>query len=294
MKSMTGFGQARLQGEESNYEVNVKTVNGRFLEVRFHAPREMVSLEPELKKLLSEHFMRGTVDIFISRRMKTLSAPGKVMINEDLAKDYLKAFTQLSKKLKIKCQPTLELLTRQPDIVRLEDTGDYLEKDKKAVLQAFRKAMEACAAEREREGLALKKEMQKILGQLEEHVAQITSLREEANKTLQDRFIQKIENRLKATSTEVDQQRLMQEIVLQLEKSDINEELQRLEEHIKNYKKMLVSVTSEGKKMDFYTQELLREVNTIGSKSQVAKLTQAVVEAKTMIERLREQVQNIE
>ena len=92
----------------------------------------------------------------------------------------------------------------------------------------------------------------------------------------------------------MDQQRLMQEIVLQLEKSDINEELQRLQEHIKNYKKLLVSASSEGKKMDFYTQELLREVNTIGSKSQVAKLTQAVVEAKTMIERLREQVQNIE
>lgn len=294
MKSMTGFGQARLQGEESIYEVNIKTVNGRFLEVRFHAPREMVFLEPDFKKLLSEKFMRGTVDVFISRRMKTLSATGKVVINTALAQQYLKEFTQLSKKLKIKFQPTVELLTRQLDIVRLEDAGDYLEKDKKTVLQAFHKAMDACAVERDREGLALRKEMQKILAQLEEHVAQITSLREEANKTLQERFISKIENRLKATSTEIDQQRLMQEIVLQLEKSDINEELQRLEEHIKNYKKILVSATSEGKKMDFYTQELLREVNTIGSKSQVAKLTQAVVEAKTMIERLREQVQNIE
>ncbi len=294
MKSMTGFGQARLQGEESIYEVNIKTVNGRFLEVRFHAPREMVFLEPDFKKLLSEKFMRGTVDVFISRRMKTLSATGKVVINTALAQQYLKEFTQLSKKLKIKFQPTVELLTRQLDIVRLEDAGDYLEKDKKTVLQAFHKAMDACAVERDREGLALRKEMQKILAHLEEHVAQITSLREEANKTLQERFILKIENRLKATSTEIDQQRLMQEIVLQLEKSDINEELQRLEEHIKNYKKILVSATSEGKKMDFYTQELLREVNTIGSKSQVAKLTQAVVEAKTMIERLREQVQNIE
>ena len=291
---MTGFGQARLQGEESIYEVNIKTVNGRFLEVRFHAPREMVFLEPDFKKLVAEKFMRGTVDIFISRRMKSLSTPGQLMVNEDLAKQYLKAFTQLSKKLKIKFQPTVELLTRQSDIFRIEDAGDYLEKDKKTVLQAFQKAMQACAVERDREGLALRKEMQKILAHLEEHVAQIASLREEANKTLQDRFIQKIENRLKTTSTEIDQQRLMQEIVLQLEKSDINEELQRLQEHIQNYKKILISATSEGKKMDFYTQELLREVNTIGSKSQVAKLTQSVVEAKTMIERLREQVQNIE
>ncbi|HRO67069.1 MAG TPA: DUF1732 domain-containing protein [Pseudobdellovibrionaceae bacterium] len=92
----------------------------------------------------------------------------------------------------------------------------------------------------------------------------------------------------------MDPQRVLQEIVLQLDKADINEELQRLAEHTKNYRQMLQVQDPEGKKLDFYTQELLREVNTIGSKSQVAKITQAVVEAKTLIERLREQVQNVE
>ncbi|MNT90045.1 hypothetical protein D3C72_2308760 [compost metagenome] len=87
---------------------------------------------------------------------------------------------------------------------------------------------------------------------------------------------------------------MSQEIVIQLEKADINEELSRLSEHIKNYSQLVSSATAEGKKLDFYTQELLREVNTIGSKSQVAKITQAVVEAKTLIERLREQVQNVQ
>jgi uncharacterized protein (TIGR00255 family) len=292
MKSMTGFGQARVQGEEANYEVNVKTVNGRFLETRFHIPREMVFLEPDFKKIISEKFMRGTADVFISRRIKAASSHATVIVNEGLAKEYLKSFTQLSKKLKLSFKPTVELISRQPDVIHVEDSGDSLEKDKKTVLQAFMKAVKACEDERHREGLALRLEMQKLMGQLEEHIAQVSSLREDANKLRQEKYLQRIETRMK--SAEIDPQRLMQEIVIQLDKTDINEELQRLEEHIKNYKKLLQSTSAEGKKLDFYTQELLREVNTIGSKSQVAKITQAVVEAKTIIERLREQVQNIE
>lgn len=291
MKSMTGFGQARVQGPNSLFEVNIKTVNGRFLEARFHVPRELVFLEPELKKALSEKFMRGTVDIFISRKLKGNGGAG-VFVNESLAREYLKAYQSLAKKLGIIFHPTVELLTRQADVVRVEDSLDVAQKEKKWVMQAFEKALIACEQERKREGSALTKELQKLLTQLEKQVVTVGNLREEANKALQEKFEQKISSRLK--NSEIDQQRLLQEVVIQLEKTDINEELQRLEEHIKNYKKLLQSTVAEGKKMDFYTQELLREVNTIGSKSQVANITQAVVEAKAIIERLREQVQNIE
>ena len=138
----------------------------------------------------------------------------------------------------------------------------------------------------------LQKELEKLVHDLEKQVAIVAGLREDANRQLQERFEQKIGSRLKGQ--EMDPQRLTQEIVIQLEKADINEELVRLTEHLKNYKDLLKSAQAEGKKLDFYTQELLREVNTIGSKSQVAKITQAVVEAKTLIERLREQVQNVE
>jgi uncharacterized protein (TIGR00255 family) len=291
MKSMTGFGQGRAQGAQTIYEVNIKTVNGRFLEARFHLPRELVFLEPELKRSLSEKFMRGTVDIFVSRKLKGPS-PGTVTVNEALAKEYLNAYKSLSKKLGLTFHPSVELLTRQADVVRVEDAVDAAQKEKKWVVQAFAKALAACEQERKREGQALAKELNKLLTQLEKQVVTISDLRGDANKMLQEKFEQKILTRLQGA--EVDHQRLMQEVVIQLEKTDINEELQRLEEHIKNYKKLLQSAQAEGKKMDFYTQELLREVNTVGSKSQVAKITQAVVEAKAIIERLREQVQNIE
>ncbi len=127
---------------------------------------------------------------------------------------------------------------------------------------------------------------------MEKHIKVISGLREDANQLLQEKFEQKIRARLKGN--EIDPARLSQEIVIQLEKADINEELSRLSEHIKNYRQLVSSSQGEGKKLDFYTQELLREVNTIGSKSQVAKITQSVVEAKTVIERLREQVQNVQ
>src|SRR5690349_10226348 len=100
MKSMTGFGQGRVQGKSVLYEVNIKTVNGRFLEARFHVPRELVFLEAELKRILSEKLRRGTVDVFVSRRMKNTAGGSVVTVNESLAHEYLKAYQMLSKKLK--------------------------------------------------------------------------------------------------------------------------------------------------------------------------------------------------
>jgi uncharacterized protein (TIGR00255 family) len=131
---------------------------------------------------------------------------------------------------------------------------------------------------------------------LQKHVTKISKLRDDANKFLQEKFEAKIKARLPkdVAGHSVDPLRISQEIVIQLEKADINEELIRLTEHLKNFEKLIESAVVEGKKLDFYTQELLREVNTIGSKSQVAGITESVVEAKTLIERIREQVQNIE
>ncbi|MBO9666417.1 MAG: DUF1732 domain-containing protein, partial [Bdellovibrio sp.] len=158
--------------------------------------------------------------------------------------------------------------------------------------KAFADACNNCNKERVREGKALRKDLEKLLSSLDKQIKVISDLRNEANSQLQEKYETKIRARLKGN--DIDPSRLSQEIVIQLEKADINEELSRLSEHIKNYRQLVGSQQAEGKKLDFYTQELLREVNTIGSKSQVAKITQSVVEAKTLIERLREQVQNVQ
>jgi uncharacterized protein (TIGR00255 family) len=292
MKSMTGYGLSKSQTAHSQIEVSVRAVNGRFLETRFHLPREFVGLESDLKKILEKHMERGTIDIFVNRKVKLGGGSSQLNVNKDLAQKYYSAYKSLAKELKIDAQIHVETIARLPDVIKMEEASELTAAEKKAFFQTVEKACAACAAEREREGKSLKKDMEVLLHQLEKEVDEIQELREEVNQTLLQRFEQKIKARL--VGIEIDSARLGQEIAMQIEKSDINEELSRLKEHIKNYRQLFHASGSQGKKLDFYTQELLREVNTIGSKSSVSKLTHSVVQAKTYIERLREQVQNVE
>lgn len=289
---MTGYGTARVQSKDVTVEVSIRSVNGRFLEPRFHLPREFVSYEGELKKVLGASLLRGTVDVFVSRRVKASASKAQMTVNDALAKRYMTAYKHLSKELGVPFNVHLEVVARLPEVIKVEETYELFPGEDKVLKKAFAQACANCDKERTREGKSLQKDLLKLLAALEKQVKVISDLREEANAQLQDRYEQKIRARLKGN--EIDATRLSQEIVIQLEKADINEELTRLAEHIKSYRQMVASNQAEGKKLDFYTQELLREVNTIGSKSQVAKITASVVEAKTLIERLREQVQNVQ
>lgn len=297
MKSMTGYGIAQIQGNDLTIEVSFRAVNGRYLETRFHTPRLYYSFESELKKKLSSVILRGTVDVYISRKMKSVTASSRVVGNSKLAAEYLKVFKKLSSDLKLKDPVRLEQIAKMPDVIHVEDVDTINANEITMVKKAFEAALKKIEIERQREGQALKKDLIKNLKDLQKYVLKISKLRDEANKMLQERFETKIRARLAkdvAGATAVDSQRISQEIVIQLEKADINEEITRLAEHLKNFEKIIEAPVVEGKKLDFYTQELLREVNTIGSKSQVAGITEAVVESKTLIERIREQVQNIE
>jgi len=292
MKSMTGYGLGKSQSANSSIDVSLRAVNGRFLETRFHLPREFVALESDLKKILEKYFARGTVDIFVTRRLKPSAQVSHVMVNKELAKQYEKAYREIAKVLKSNAAIHVESIARLPEVITLVDSGEVGPAEKKSMLEAFDKACKACDAERKREGKSLRTDLESLLAALEKLVLEVHTVREEANKNLLDRFEQRIKAKL--TGVEIDSTRLSQEVVIQIEKSDINEELIRLKEHTHNYRQILGANEPQGKKLDFYTQELLREVNTIGSKSSVSKLTQIVVEAKTLIERLREQVQNVE
>jgi uncharacterized protein (TIGR00255 family) len=296
MKSMTGFGSFRTQNNEVSIEVSLRAVNGRFLETRFHLPRGYFPFEADLKKKLSALVLRGTVDIYISRKIKSNIASGKIVVNSKLANEYLKAFRKLSGDLKINEVIRLEHVSKQPDVIQLEESDSLSPSEIALLKKNFEAALKKFDIERMREGAALKKDLQKNLKDLQRHIHKVSKLREEANKLLQERFESKVKARLpkEVAGQQMDPQRISQEIVIQLEKADINEEIIRLVEHLKNFDKLVELPVVEGKKLDFYTQELLREVNTIGSKSQVAGITEAVVEAKTLIERIREQVQNIE
>jgi uncharacterized protein (TIGR00255 family) len=291
MKSMTGFASLRKKQKKSSIEIVIRSVNGRFLEPRFHIPREVLHLEGDLRRLVQKYFQRGTLDVFIHRKILG-SKSGVLNLDEGLLEDYLDIHKKLCAKMKVKTQATADFVIKLPEVVKFESTTALTSAEEKELLALFEACLKACGVERAREGLALQKHVLSLIKTLEDQLREMVLLRSQANEEIGKRFDQKLKLRLEGR--DLDPQRLSQEIAILLEKSDINEEIQRLTEHLKHLKSWTLSSAVEGKKMDFYVQELLREVNTIGSKSQVAKLTTTVIEAKSIIEKLREQVQNIE
>lgn len=292
MKSMTGYGHAKALKAKISLESSVRAVNGRFLEIRFHLPKEYIPFESELKKLVQSSIERGTVDLFVSRKESAEKSAKKVSLNKALVKEYQKAYSELAKLLKSSTVFHPEVIARHGDIFVVDQATQVDSQEKALLMKTVKEALEKCELERQREGLGIQKDVERHLKSLFQQVENIRHCRDEVNSQLYEKFRQRLKSRLEGLA--IDDQRLSQEIVVQLEKSDINEELQRLTEHLKHYRNIFSDSGGVGKKLDFYTQELLREVNTIGSKSNVSKLTTSVVEAKTIIEKLREQVQNIE
>lgn len=271
-------------------EVSIRAVNGRYLEIRLHLPREYAGMESDLKAVIGKRFSRGTLDVYVNRgKSDTIAA---IAVNTELAKKWLEGYQKLGKALKLKAEPSLELLTRVPDVMKIEDRSEANDAEKKLLKKLVADAAEACDQERIREGKALTADLQGLCLNLEKLSESMFTMRAEANAELDKR----LRDRLQKLGFKglVDDHRIAQEVMMQLDRADISEELTRLREHVKAYRQLLKSDQPEGKKLDFYAQELLREVNTIGSKSQVASLTSLVVDAKTIVEKIREQVQNAE
>ncbi len=293
LKSMTGYANVQAQLASGEVDIAVRSVNGRFFEVRFHLPKEAMALEKDFKRELLKIFHRGNFDVYMAFRNRKLSAQS-VTYNEELALVYSRHIEALAKKLNTPVQLHPEALIRMPEVLSASVEMTLSDSEKAGVLAAFTAAAELCNVERVREGKALQEDLIGMIAQLEKIITSIQSQED----TFRDDLQAKIDSRLKSRmqNIELDPARLSQEIVYVLDKSDIHEELVRLQEHLKHFHTLLSGSeqTGSGKKLDFYVQELLREINTIGSKSQNAVLTGMVVEAKSLIERLREQVQNIE
>ncbi len=285
MKSMTGFGHSK--STKFPLDVTVKGVNGRFLDIRFRLPRECSHLEMELKKIVAATFRRGSIDVTVGR--KRISTKPDIQLNLEFAKELAKTFRKLAKSLKIKESVTLQQITGWPHVLEFDD--ELGETEIAELFDTARQAALLCDEERKREGAALQKELNSYIGNLLAILEKIEGFASEANERLGERVRDRI---AKLKLSEQDEQRISTEIVFYADRSDISEEISRLKEHLRSFKKILGRSDAEGKKLDFYTQELLREMNTIGSKSYLAEVTELVVDGKTTIEKIREQVQNIE
>jgi len=289
---MTGFGRASLSAEGVTIEVSIKSVNGRYLEIRPHLPKKYYAFENEIIKTLKANFQRGTCDVYIQRAGSDESEDVDFQFKTAVAKKWLAQFRKSLKELKVPDNLTAQDLLHIPDFVQAQEATQPSAREKAALLRVVKQSLAQCIAEREREGEFLRKTCLSHVSSLANTVKELQNLRHEYVEGAQPRLSDRLKKLL--GDVQADPHRLVQEVAHLIERTDIEEEIHRLQEHVGHVTKLLNQPDTGGKKLDFYAQELIREINTIGSKSQSAKITETVVKAKNIIEQLREQIQNIE
>lgn len=290
MKSMTGYGKAQRALDGIEVTVEIKSVNNRYLDVNVKLPRSLLSLEDLIRKIISKGISRGRVDTFITYADNRESGKD-IDIDISLAKGYIKAAETLSKEFNLQNDLTVAALLKTPDVVRtseIEDAG-LLEK---LFSQATLEAVENLDAMRSAEGEAIKRDISERLNLLIEYTGHIKERAPLLAKEYREKLAARIKEALQGV--DYDEARLLNEVAFFADRSNIDEELTRLNSHYGQFKGILNSKEPAGRKLDFLVQELNREANTICSKSNDSELTRWALELKSEIEKIREQVQNIE
>jgi uncharacterized protein (TIGR00255 family) len=291
MKSMTGFGQAAWQGEGCRITAEIRSVNQRFLEARLNLPREYMPWEGELRQLVHAAVARGKVDVNVTRG-GTLASDFTVEVNTPLARAYVDGWRQLRVALGLAGEVDLQFLLGRPDLVRVVERRGEPGNELQRVQQVLRRALRAFDREREREGRVLARDMRQRVEHLRKLVRRVRTRVSAAAPETAKRLRERVQSLLEGGA--VDEQRLAQEVAFLLSRSDVTEELVRLESHLEALRALCSSRESVGKRIDFLLQEVHREVNTIASKSSDLQLTDLSLEARSEIEKLREQAQNVE
>ncbi|MFN8626299.1 MAG: YicC/YloC family endoribonuclease [Candidatus Binatia bacterium] len=291
MKSMTGFGQAAWQRNGCRISVEIRSVNQRFLETRFNMPREYTAFEAEFRQAVQAAVARGKVDVNISRA-GPLAGDFAVEVNTALARAYVGAWRELQRNLGLRGEIDSQVLLARPDLVRIVERRNAAGNELVHVRTVLRQALHAFDRDRAREGRVLACDMKRRVQQLRGLTRGMRTRVSAAASEITGRLRQRVQTLLAGVT--VDEERLAQEVAFVLSRGDITEELVRLDSHLSAMHALCGSHEPVGKRMDFLLQEIHREVNTIASKSNDLALTDLSLNARGEIEKLREQVQNVE
>lgn len=291
VRSMTGFGRAQRIVDRWDITVELRSVNHRFLEYSARVPRTYAYLEEKLKGYLKASISRGKVDVSVTIQPVSGSAT-RVTIDHILAREYLEALTQLSEDLQVKNDITVSQLARFGDIFTVTRVQEDEDQVWEAVSQVAKEAVERFVSMREAEGRRMEQDLRNRLVTIEGLVAQV----EERSPQTVEAYRTRLYNRLQEVLADkaVDQQRVLTEAAIFAEKVAVDEETVRLRSHIHQFRDILDSGEPVGRKLDFLVQEFNRESNTIGSKAQDMEVARIVVDLKAEIEKIREQIQNVE
>ncbi len=288
---MTGYGRAVEIIDDVEISFELKSVNNRFLDVAVRLPRAYSFIEDTIKKEVGAHISRGKVDVFVSVH-KIGGDAGEVVLNRDLLKSYLDAVNTASEEFGLKNDVGVANALRFADVLEVRAEEEDEETAGARVITVMKKALEDYDGMREREG-------EKLASDLLEKISRLEEIREEILK-LSPVSVENYEKRLRARIEELlgrenlDEARLLTEVAIFADKVAVDEELCRLDSHFAQFRDILKSRGPVGKKLDFLVQEINREINTTGSKCQELEITRLVVEAKSELEKVREQIQNIE
>ena len=291
IKSMTGYGRAQQLLNGRDITVEIKSVNHRFFEFSARVPRAYGYLEEKLKSLLNTKISRGKVEVGVT----IFSADGtdvQVLVNEPLARGYIESLRSLSEPLGLEDTLSLSTLTRFSDIFQVTKVQEDEDAVWASVKQVAEEALTRFLAMRKTEGVRLYEDIRGRLKTIETHLLKVEEYAPQTVADYKARLTAKIEEVLENRS--IDEARVLTEVALFADKIAVDEETVRLHSHLKQFASMMESDQPTGRKIDFLVQEMNREVNTIGSKCQDLRVTNLVVEMKAEIEKIREQIQNVE
>ncbi len=290
--SMTGYGRAECQKDDYTYLAEIRSVNNRFIEINTRLPKAHMDLEQPLKKLIKSYCSRGSINLSISiGNSNENTGEWEVKPNLPLAAQYVTALQQIRDSLKLEGKIDLKSVVGIRDIVKIEplaiDPANH-----ELILNIATEALDSLQKMRKEEGINLQKDLEQRIDAIENHAAEIESWHPEVVKEYQN----KLKERIKSLNEgmESDETRIAQETALLADRCDITEEITRLKSHLNQFRNFFNTNEPIGRKLEFITQEINREVNTIGSKSSNIKISNRVIEIKSELEKIREQVQNIE
>ena len=292
IKSMTGFGRAEVITKERKITVELKSVNHRYLDLSIKMPKKLSFLEGSIRNLMKTYIQRGKVDVYITYEDYTINN-GTLKYNKELAAEYIACLKQIQQDFDLDYDIKVSTLSRYPDILTMEEQSVDEEELWSILEPPVREACEKFVQTRTQEGHNLEKDLLEKLDGLDKKVTRIEERSPEVVNAYRTKLEAKVSELLE--DTQIDDNRIAAEVILFSDKICNDEETVRLHSHVKNMKKMLTTETEGiGRKLDFMAQEMNREANTILSKSSDMEISDIAIDLKTEIEKIREQIQNIE
>jgi len=292
LKSMTGYGKGEGETGLGKVIIESRSVNHRYSDINVKLPRRLAPFENRIKELIRSQISRGRIDVSIKLNDALEGERAQLQVNSVLAEQYVAALLSLKEQFHLKGELSLELLAGAKDLISAKEETGEVEPYWQEIIPILKQSLQGMDEMKQMEGVALAKDIEKRLQQIAEQLERIKALFPSCLSAYQTRLRERLQSLL--GGIEVDPLRLQQEIAILAERTDITEEIVRAQSHLHQFDLFLRSKESVGRKMDFLLQEIYREVNTVSSKANDAEISRMVVEIKSELERIREQVQNIE